>query len=204
MTLKSRYHSIILGATMMFSVFTSVDAQTNPIATIETAHGKIEIELYANDAPKTVENFIGLAEKRYFDGGRVHRIVPHFVIQAGDDKSKDLKKKAEWGTGGTSIWGKEFADELDPKTPSYQAGYKKGVVAMANRGPNTNTSQFFIMLADNTTLPKAYTIFGKVVKGIDVVDKIAASPLEPGSSIPQKEVVLKKVRIVRSTAPSKK
>jgi cyclophilin family peptidyl-prolyl cis-trans isomerase len=99
-----------------------------------------------------VENFVGLAEKKYFDGLRVHRVVPNFVIQTGDDKSRDLKKKAEWGTGGTSIWGKEFADELNPNTPSYKEGYKKGVVAMANRGPNTNTSQFFIMLADNTTL----------------------------------------------------
>lgn len=199
----------LLSATLMFGFFEQASSQANQQpkgelltgdhqAVIETSMGKIEIELYTSDAPKTVTNFIKLAEQRYFDGQRVHRIVPQFVIQTGDDKSKDLKKKNEWGTGGRSIWGKEFEDELNPDAPSLKEGYKKGVVAMANRGPNTNTSQFFIMLADNTTLPKAYTIFGKVVKGMDVVDKIAQSPLVQGTSLPQKDVVLKKVRVMHS------
>jgi cyclophilin family peptidyl-prolyl cis-trans isomerase len=168
-------------------------------AIIETSLGKIEIELYTADAPKTVTNFVKLAEKKYFDGQRVHRVVPNFVIQTGDDKSKDPTKKNEWGTGGKSIWGKEFEDELNPSTPSYKEGYKRGVVAMANKSvPGTNSSQFFIMLADNTSLPKAYTIFGKVVKGMEVVDKIAKSPLVQGTSIPQKDVKLKRVRILHS------
>lgn len=173
-------------------------------AIVETSMGKIEIELFTADAPKTVTNFVKLAEQKYFNGQRVHRVVPRFVIQTGDDKSKDQKKKDEWGTGGKSIWGQEFEDELNPTTASYQAGYQRGVVAMANRGPNTNTSQFFIMLADNQSLPKAYTIFGKVVKGMDVVDKIAATPLVPGTSLPLKDVVLKKVTVTRGSSGSKR
>lgn len=90
---------------------------------------------------------------------------PGFVIQGGDPKGN--------GTGGYSIFGPTFEDELNPNTPSYKEGYKEGVVAMANRGPNTNGSQFFIMLADNTTLPHAYTIFGKVTSGMDIVKQIA-------------------------------
>jgi cyclophilin family peptidyl-prolyl cis-trans isomerase len=178
-------------------------------ASIETSMGTFEVELYANDAPKTVENFIGLAQQKYFDGQRFHRVSKNFVIQAGDDKSKDPKKKAEWGTGGKSILGKEFADELNPSAPSYKAGYLKGVLAMANRGPNTNTSQFFVMLRDNLNLPKNYTIFGKVVKGIEVVEKIGQVEIDPvmgaTDGTPKKDVQIKKVRILRSggAAPKK-
>jgi len=170
------------------------------IAVIETTLGTIEAELYPADAPKTVENFIGLAGKKYFDGIIFHRVVPGFVIQGGDPTGT--------GTGGESIWGKEFADELNPSTASYKAGYQKGVLAMANRGPNTNTSQFFIMLADNTTLPKNYTIFGRVVKGLSVVDAIGRVPLKGGmgqdASKPVTPVVMKKVRIRQESAPAKK
>lgn len=168
-------------------------------AVIETSMGTIEVELYRSDAPKTVENFVKLAEKNYFDGQRVHRVSRNFVIQAGDDKSKDEKKMSEWGTGGRSIYGKEFEDELDPKTPSYKEGYKKGVLAMANRGPNTNTSQFFIMLRDNPGMPKNYTIFGKVTKGMDVVEKIGQVEIIPmmgqSDGRPKEEVLLKKVTV---------
>lgn len=177
-------------------------------ATIETSLGKIEVELYTADAPKTVTNFVTLAEQRFFDGMRFHRVSRNFVIQAGDDKSKDVKKKNEWGTGGKSIWGKEFEDELNPSTPSYRAGYQKGVLAMANRGPNTNTSQFFIMLRDNTSLPKHYAIFGKVTKGIDVVEKIGQVEIEPqmgqSDGRPKVDVLIKKIRVTRAgAAPAK-
>lgn len=134
-------------------------------AAIHTEKGDIVIQLYGQDAPKTVTNFATLAKKGYYDGLTFHRVEPGFVIQGGDPNGD--------GTGGRSIYGDVFEDELNPNTPSYQAGYKEGVVAMANRGPNTNGSQFFIMLADNTTLPKNYTIFGKVISGMDVVKKIA-------------------------------
>lgn len=134
------------------------------MVTIHTAKGDIELELYPNDAPKTVQNFATHAKKGYYNGLTFHRVEPGFVIQGGDPNGN--------GTGGYSIFGATFEDELNPDTESYKTGYVEGVLAMANRGPNTNGSQFFIMLADNTTLPKNYTIFGKVTKGMDVVKKI--------------------------------
>ena len=134
------------------------------MVTIRTPKGDIELELYPNDAPKTVQNFATHAKKGYYNGLAFHRVEPGFVIQGGDPNGN--------GTGGYSIFGATFEDELNPDTQSYKAGYQEGVLAMANRGPNTNGSQFFIMLANNTTLPKAYTIFGKVTKGLDVVKKI--------------------------------
>jgi len=177
------------------------------IGVIETSMGTLEVEFYRNDAPKTVENFVRLAEERkYFDGMRFHRVSKNFVIQAGDVKSKDTNKVSEWGTGGQSIWGKEFADELNPNAPSFKEGYKKGVLAMANRGPNTNTSQFFVMLRDNTSLPKNYTIFGKVVKGMDVVDAIGKVDIIPGQmgptdGRPKVDVLIKKISIRKEPLP---
>ncbi len=168
-------------------------------AVVETSLGSFEIQLYPQDAPKTVENFEKLAAKKYFDGMRVHRVSKGFVIQTGDDKSKDLKKIGEWGSGGQSIWGKPFEDELNPNTPSYKEGYKTGVVAMANRGPNTNTSQFFVCL-QNIQLPHNYTIFGKVTKGMDVVEKIGSVEIIPGQmgptdGRPKIDVMIKKITL---------
>ncbi len=164
------------------------------LAVVKTSMGTFEIGLYRKDAPKTVENFVQLAKKKFFDGMRVHRVAKGFVLQTGDEKSKDPAKVNEWGTGGQSIYPHKvfdprtnktvtrysFNDELDPATPSYKEGYVRGVVAMANAGPNTNTSQFFVMLNDNTTLPKNYTIFGRVTKGMDVVEKIGGVEIVPG------------------------
>lgn len=130
------------------------------IVTIKTSLGDIQFETYDADAPKAVNNFITLAEKRFYNGLIFHRIIPGFMIQGGDPKGD--------GTGGP---GYTFEDELNPETESYKEGYKKGVVAMANAGPSTNGSQFFIML-ENYPLPNNYTIFGKVVKGQGVVDTI--------------------------------
>lgn len=133
-------------------------------ATIHTAKGDIVIQLYPTDAPKTVMNFATLAKAGYYNNLTFHRVEPGFVIQGGDPNGN--------GTGGESIFGPTFEDELNASSSSYKAGYMQGVVAMANRGPNTNGSQFFIMLADNTSLPHNYTIFGKVTQGMDVVQKI--------------------------------
>lgn len=135
------------------------------VVTIRTPKGDIVLDLYPDDAPKTVQNFATHAKKGYYNGLTFHRVEPGFVIQGGDPNGN--------GTGGYSIYGSTFEDELNPDTESYKAGYKEGVLAMANRGPNTNGSQFFIMLADNNSLPKNYTIFGKVREGMDVVKKIA-------------------------------
>ena len=162
-------------------------------ATIETSKGTLEVELYESDAPKTVANFVGLAEKGFYDGLIFHRVSRGFVIQGGDPSGN--------GTGGKSIYGKDFEDELNPSTPSYQAGYVKGTLAMANRGPNTNTSQFFIMLRDVPGMPKNYTIFGKVTKGLDVVDSIGAVEIAPqmgpNDGKPKVDVVMKKVVVAK-------
>ena len=172
------------------------------IAVIETSMGTIEAELYRADAPKTVENFVKLAEKKYFNGVIFHRVSKGFVIQGGDPTGT--------GSGGKSIYGGDFADELNPATPSYKTGYVKGVLAMANRGPNTNTSQFFIMLQDAPRMPKNYTIFGKVVKGIEVVDKIGEVEIVPQMGArdgkPKEDIVMKSVTVRREpvvAAPKK-
>lgn len=122
---------------------------------LQTNKGTIEFELYPDDAPKAVSNFVYLAESGFYDGLTFHRVVPGFVIQGGDPNGT--------GTGGP---GYQFEDEPVKKE------YDEGIVAMANSGPDTNGSQFFIMLEDKPSLPKNYTIFGKVTKGQDVVKQI--------------------------------
>jgi cyclophilin family peptidyl-prolyl cis-trans isomerase len=150
--------------------------------TIETNYGNITFQTYDSDAPNTVKNFVTLSNKGFYDGLTFHRVIKGFMIQGGDPNGN--------GTGGP---GYSFADELNPDTASYKAGYKKGVVAMANSGPNTNGSQFFIMTADYP-LPNNYTIFGKVVSGQEVVDKIAN--LQTGANDkPVSPVVMKKVTV---------
>ena len=123
-----------------------------------------------------------LAQKGFYNGVIFHRVIPGFMIQGGDPTGT--------GTGGP---GYKFADELNPETPSYKAGYKKGVVAMANAGPNTNGSQFFIMNADYP-LPNSYTIFGHVVSGQNVVDEIANVPRN-SSDKPLTPVVMNTVEV---------
>lgn len=138
------------------------------LITITTNFGVIKFKTYDADAPKAVENFVTLAGKKFYNGVIFHRIIKGFMIQGGDPTGT--------GMGGP---GYSFADELNAATESGKAGYRRGVVAMANAGANTNGSQFFIMLAD-TPLPYSYTIFGYVVEGQDVVDKIGA--LQIGSN----------------------
>jgi cyclophilin family peptidyl-prolyl cis-trans isomerase len=128
---------------------------TGKIARISTKYGDIVIRLYGDTAPITVSNFVYLAEGGYFNGLTFHRREEGFVIQGGDPSGN--------GTGGP---GYTFEDELNDEYT-----YSRGRVAMANRGPDTNGSQFFIML-DDTPLPKAYSIFGEVIEGMDVVDQI--------------------------------
>ena len=153
-------------------------------ATITTNLGTIELELWPDKAPKTVENFVTLAKKGFYDGTKFHRVVPGFVIQGGDPLSKEADKKARWGTGGP---GTEFADE------PVKGEYERGALAMANSGPNTNGSQFFICVQDlKGKLPKKYNLFGKVTKGLEVVDAIVAQPRD-ARDCPTSDVVMKKV-----------
>ncbi len=132
-------------------------------ARITTSCGAIDIELYAADAPVTANNFAFLASKQFYDATIVHRVVPGFVIQMGDPTGT--------GTGGP---GYRFDDELDL---ARRHGYPRGTVAMANAGPGTNGSQFFICL-DDVGLPPQYAVFGRVTAGMDVVDAIAAIPTD--------------------------
>lgn len=150
--------------------------------TLQTSKGDITFQTYNSDAPKAVENFVTLAKKGFYDNLIFHRVIKGFMIQGGDPKGD--------GTGGP---GYAFEDELDSATESYKQGYKKGVVAMANSGPNTNGSQFFIMLEDYP-LPNNYTIFGHVTKGQDVVDSIG-SVLTDSSDRPKESIVIKSVAI---------
>ncbi len=131
----------------------------NKEAVIETNKGKIVFEIFP-ESPKAASNFIFLTLNNFYNGLKFHRVEPGFVIQGGDPLGN--------GTGGP---GYSFEDE------PVIMDYKKGIVAMANSGPNTNGSQFFIMLEDNLTLPKNYTIFGKVTQGMDVVSKIAVGDI---------------------------
>ena len=161
-------------------------------ATIETEKGAIEIELLRSDAPKAVENFRLLSERGYYNGLTFHRIVKDFMIQGGDPLGN--------GKGGESAWGQPFDDEIRKDSPLYQlgAGYKRGIVAMANAGPNTNASQFFILQKDYP-LPPNYTIFGRVSKGIEVVDALADTPTKRGydgnQSQPIRPPVIQKITI---------
>ena len=140
-------------------------------ATLHTNKGDIQVEFFEKDAPNTVANFVKLSKEGFYDGMKFHRVIKGFMIQGGDPNSKDDSKKDIWGTGGPSY---KFADEINKNSALYQTGYKKGILAMANSGPNTNGSQFFIMHQDYP-LPPLYTIFGHVVAGQDVVDSIANS-----------------------------
>jgi cyclophilin family peptidyl-prolyl cis-trans isomerase len=137
-------------------------------ALIQTDRGVIAIEFLEADAPKAVENFRLLAEHGYYDGLTFHRIVRGFMIQGGDPVGD--------GTGGQSAWGAPFADEIDRESPLYRAGYRRGLVAMANRGANTNGSQFFILHQDYP-LPPNYVIFARVTAGMETVDAIADTPI---------------------------
>ena len=159
-----------------------LDTKNMNKVTIDTNFGKIVLELYEKDAPKTVENFKTLAGKGFYNNLIFHRIISGFMIQGGDPSGN--------GTGGP---GYKFEDELNPNTASYKTGYKKGVLAMANSGPNTNGSQFFIML-ENYPLPHNYTIFGHVVSGQEVVDAIGKTKTGANDR-PVAPVVMKSVTV---------
>jgi peptidyl-prolyl cis-trans isomerase A (cyclophilin A) len=158
-------------------------------ALFDTSAGKFKAKLYADKAPKTVENFTSLAEgtktgKPFYDNLVFHRVIPDFMIQGGCPQGT--------GTGGP---GYKFPDEFHP---SLKHG-KPGLLSMANSGPNTNGSQFFVTVAATPWLDNRHTIFGEVVEGYDVVEKISRSPRD-GSDRPKQEVKLNSVAIERIEA----
>ncbi len=145
---------------------------------MKTNKGDIEFELFGEGAPKTVANFTKLASEGFYDGTKFHRVIKGFMIQGGDPLSKDDAMQARWGTGGP---GYSFEDEIHANNKN-----AVGTISMANSGPDTNGSQFFINVSDNNFLDSKHTVFGKVIKGMDVVSAIentatgeADRPVEP-------------------------
>ncbi|MCX6141389.1 MAG: undecaprenyl-diphosphatase UppP [Candidatus Kapabacteria bacterium] len=171
-------------------------AEASDTVVIKTSKGSITAELYGKDAPATVANFLGLVDKHYYDGILFHRVWKDYVLQAGDPRTKVAQARSEWGRGGQTASGKPLIDELRPGNPSVREGYRKGILAMAHKpAPNSGTSQFFICLDKAVTLPYQYTIFGDVIEGMDVVDKIGRVEIEPGplgetDGIPRLPVVI--------------
>jgi len=153
-------------------------------AILRTDKGDIELELFSALAPKTVANFVKLAEEGFYNGTKFHRVIAGFMIQGGDPQSKDDSLKDVWGTGGP---GYQFKDEIHAENRN-----SIGTISMANAGPDTNGSQFFINVADNNFLDTKHTVFGKVVKGGDVVNKIVATPTE-GPDRPIDPVIIEEV-----------
>lgn len=133
-------------------------------ATLSTNYGDITIEFFTDAAPNTVANFTKLANEGFYDGVKFHRVIEGFMIQGGDPLTKDDAMQARWGTGGP---GYTFADEIHADNRNMA-----GTISMANAGPNTNGSQFFINTKDNNFLDTKHTVFGKVIAGMDVVTKI--------------------------------
>jgi peptidylprolyl isomerase len=160
-----------------------IDPKKKYAATIDTSMGSMKADLFADEAPITVNNFVFLARQGYYDGAPFHRIMKDFMVQTGDPVNRN-------GTGGP---GYKFNDEPVKRT------YERGTLAMANAGPNTNGSQFFIVHGMSVGLPPNYTIFGKLSDGVDTLDKIANVAVGPSSggerSKPQTEITITTVKI---------
>ncbi len=158
-------------------------AQTNPeeniMVVLETNRGNIEIKLFKDIAPKTVENFVGLVNKGYYNGLIFHRVIPDFMIQGGDPTGT--------GRGGESLWGGKFEDEFSPNVQFD----RKGLLAMANAGPNTNGSQFFITTAPTPWLNMKHTIFGEVTSGYENVAAIEQTATGPGDRPMEEQRIIK-------------
>lgn len=182
--------------TQQVSTTTEQQATTTPTSTstvpqsvtavFTTNQGSFSIQLEDKKAPKTVANFVKLAQSGFYNGQRFHRVIEGFMIQGGDPLSKDVANKAMWGTGGP---GYQFADEFGPGLSNVV-----GTISMANAGPNTNGSQFFINTNDNIFLDGKHAVFGKVVSGMDVVMKISQVQTDQ-SDKPVSDVVITKVEI---------
>src|SRR3989344_1997513 len=153
--------------------------------TLKTNKGDIELELMVADAPKTTENFVKLAKEGFYDGTKFHRVIKGFMIQGGDPQTKDDALMARWETGGP---GYKFEDEIHGQNRN-----DVSTIAMANSGPNTNGSQFFINTAPNNFLDAKHTVFGKVIQGMDVVNAIQDVETT-GSDRPVEPVVILSIR----------
>jgi peptidyl-prolyl cis-trans isomerase B (cyclophilin B) len=154
-----------------------------------TNKGEVVLELNGDRTPNTVDNFVKLSEAGFYNGTRFHRVIKDFMIQGGDPLSKDVSNKQYWGMGGPDY---KFADEVFADDDM-----NRGDIAMANSGPNTNGSQFFIVTAQSTPwLNGKHTIFGKVVKGMDVVDSIENTATD-ASDKPLEDVIVNSVKVIK-------
>ena len=151
--------------------------------TIHTDLGDMKVELFCEDVPKSCENFLALCASNYYDNCVFHRNIKDFMVQTGDPSGT--------GKGGKSIWGKKYEDEIVP----HLKHSARGVLSMANSGPNTNGSQFFITYAKQAHLDMKYTIFGKVIDGFEVLDDLEKVPVNGKNYKPIKEVRLRTVTI---------
>lgn len=159
----------------------------NMNAIIKTNLGDIELEFFIADAPNTVSNFAKLAKAGFYNNTKFHRVMKGFMVQGGDPLSADDTKKASWGTG----WpGYKFNDEIRANNHNIA-----GAIAMANAGPNTNGSQFFINTVDNNYLDTKHTVFGRVTKGMDVVRAIENTPVD-ASDRPITPVIIQSIEIL--------
>lgn len=155
-------------------------------ATLHTNKGDITIEFFDKLTPNTVENFTKLAKSGFYDGVKFHRVIKGFMVQGGDPLTKDDSEQYRWGTGGP---GYTFEDEVSPENRN-----DVSTISMANAGPDTNGSQFFINLKDNDFLDMKHTVFGKVTSGMDVVKSIEATPTN-SSDQPLEAVVIKNITL---------
>ena len=153
---------------------------------LHTSAGDITLELFEEAAPKTVANFVKLAQTGFYDGTKFHRIIKSFMIQGGDPLTKDDAASARWGTGGP---GHSFEDEIHADNHN-----EVGTIAMANSGPDTNGSQFFINVADNNFLDSKHTVFGRVSGGMEVVSRIEDTVTDAHDK-PQEPVILERVTV---------
>ncbi len=164
MKLAKRFFILLVASMFIGSIYGEGADMDEKIVVLETNQGAIEIKLMPDVAPKACENFIGLVQKGYYEGIIFHRVIKNFMIQGGDPTGT--------GTGGSSLWGAPFKDEVI----SSVRFDKPGILAMANSGPNTNGSQFFITTVSTPWLNMRHTIFGEVVSGYDAVKKIENAP----------------------------
>lgn len=162
----------------------SIEPETSYSAKLVTNAGTIEIDLLSRQAPKTVNNFVFLARDGFYTGTIFHRVIQNFMIQGGDPEGS--------GRGGP---GYKFEDEFDPSLKFDGAG----ILAMANAGPNTNGSQFFITVATTPHLNNAHTIFGLVTQGYDVVESISTAETDAGNR-PSEDVIIQSIEIIEYPA----
>eukprot|EP01065_Artemidia_motanka_P031705 TRINITY_DN3822_c0_g1_i1.p1 TRINITY_DN3822_c0_g1~~TRINITY_DN3822_c0_g1_i1.p1 ORF type:complete len:170 (+),score=11.55 TRINITY_DN3822_c0_g1_i1:115-624(+) len=161
-----------------------MEGQLQKVAVLDTSMGEIELEFYPDFAPKAVENFLTLVERGYYDGTGSHRIIRDFMVQFGDPTGT--------GRGGRSCWGKPFEDECTRMLKHTGAG----ILSMANCGPDTNGSQFFLTLAPCPWLDGQHTIFGRVTRGMNVLRRMGQVPVDDEDK-PREEVLIRKARLDR-------